>query len=308
MIHNNLRSASPPPEANTQYPGTDHLGNNFSTMPGVNWYNDTTAINPGQFRIKGPQVNPKGGKRKTKKNHIGGNQTILKGNNNYGISIDGQTPSEIKEFGLLPGNDWGSSLGESGGIVAQINANAGGKKKKTKKTNKQKKGGRQNIPIDIKTNISPTQQWSNPNVQIPLPQYQGGIFTGPPAFGPWGFIPVTPTTSNMIHNNLRSASPPPEANTQYPGTNRLGNNFSTMPGINWYNNTTDMNPGQFRIKGPIQGGQRKSKKKKKGGYSSLGFQTYPSYCDGKENWSQCGINSTVCNTGGKKKRKKKKKK
>merc|ERR1711871_335363 len=56
----------------------------------------------------------------------------------------------------------------------------------------------------------------------------------------------------------------------------------------------------------VKGGGKKSRKK--GGYSSLGFQTYPSYCDGKENWSQCGISSTVCNTGGNKKSKNKKSK
>ena len=228
MINNNLKSANPPPEATIQYPGTDHLGNNFSAMPGVNWYNNTTEINPGPFRIKGTPTPQKGGKR-NKKN----------------------------------------------------------------KNKKQKKGGKQNIPVDIKTNILPNQQWNNPNSAAPISQYQGGIYTGPQAYGPWGAIPVTPTTSNMINNNLRSAKPPPGAIKQYPGTNRLGNNFSTMPGVQWYNNTTEINPGPFRIKGG------KKTKKSKGG---SGFQTYPSYCDGKENWSQCGITSTVCNTGGKKKR------
>ena len=72
--------------------------------------------------------------RKTKKNSIyfiGGNKTILKGNSNLGLSIDGQTPSESKQFGLLPGNDWNSSLGRNGGIVAQMNA--GRRNKSTKK-------------------------------------------------------------------------------------------------------------------------------------------------------------------------------
>jgi hypothetical protein len=191
IIHKNLVSSSPPPGANVQYQGTNHLGNNFSSMPGVSWYNNTTEMNPGQFRIKGTPCTQTGGKRKK-----GGNKK---------------------------------------------------KRNSSKKSNK--KGGNQNIPIDIKTNVPSTQQWSNPNVAAPQPQYQGGIYTGPQAYGPWGFIPVTPTTSNMIHNNLRSANPPPGATVQYPGTNRLGNNFSAMPGVSWYNNTTEMNPGQFRIKG-----------------------------------------------------------
>ena len=200
MIHQNLISAYPPPGANVQYPGTNHLGNNFSSMPGIKWYNNTTEMNPGQFRIKGTPCTQKGGKRKKQNN-------------------------------------------------------------KSKK-----KGGKQNIPVDIKTNIISTQQWTNPQVVAPLSQYQGGIYTGPQAYGPWGFIPVTPTTSNMINNNLKSASPPPGATVQYPGNNRLGNNFSAMPGISWYNDTTDMNPGEFRIKGTScnSGGKtRKNKKHKK---------------------------------------------
>jgi len=114
-----------------------------------------------------------------------------------------------------------------------------------------KKGGSnmENIPVTIRTDVPETLQWNNPNQQAPEPQYQGGIYTGPQAYGPWGVIPVTPTTSNMIHNNLESASPPPGGNVQYPGTNHLGNNYSSYPGISWYNNTTDFNPGPFRIRG-----------------------------------------------------------
>ena len=190
MINNNLNSSSPPPGATVQYPGTDHLGNNFSSMPEVKWYNNTTSMNPGPFRIKGTPCTQKGGKRKTKK------------------------------------------------------------------------GGRANVPINIETNIPLPKQWTNPYTIAPLPQYQAGIYTGPQAYGPWGFIPVTPTTSNMINNNLKSASPPPGATVQYPGTNRLGNNFSSMPGIDWYNNTTDMNPGPYRIKG-TQCTQKAGRKKKK---------------------------------------------
>tara|TARA_Y100000991_G_scaffold210757_1_gene192391 strand:+ start:625 stop:1698 length:1074 start_codon:yes stop_codon:yes gene_type:complete len=210
MIHKNLVSSSPPPGANVQYQGTNHLGNNFSSMPGISWFHNTTDMNPGPFRIKGTPCTQKGGKRKR---------------------------------------------------------NSKKKINKTKnKKRKSKKGGNQNIPIDIKTNVPPTQQWTNPNVAAPAPQYQGGIYTGPQAYGPWGFIPVTPTTSNMIHNNLKSANPPPGATVQYPGTNRLGNNFSSMPGVSWYNNTTEMNPGQFRIKGTpctSKGGKTKKNKGRK---------------------------------------------
>ena len=50
---------------------------------------------------------------------------------------------------------------------------------------------------------------------------------------------------------------------------------------------------------------KKNIKSKKGGYTTLGFKTYPSYCDGKENWSQCGtssLSSSSCSKGGRKKK------
>ena len=182
-----------------------------------------------------------------------------------------------------------------------------------------------NIPVDLNSGIPLNQRWNNETTGAPPSPANGGLFGGPQAVGEYASIPVIPTATNMINNNLLSANPPPGATTQYPGTNRLGNNFSTMPGINWYNDTTNVNPGQFRIKGPQvvnqqKGGKNKllkksqkykvkrnKTKKSKGGFASLGFQTYPAYCDGKENWSQCGISSTVC-TGGKKKLKKNKSK
>ena len=41
--------------------------------------------------------------------------------------------------------------------------------------------------------------------------------------------------TNLIHFNLRSANPPPGATEQYVGTDRLGNNYVPMIGVNWYN-------------------------------------------------------------------------
>merc|ERR1711934_324784 len=66
-----------------------------------------------------------GGKKKInriKKNRKRGGEyvSILKGSNNYGATIDGQTPSEISQFGILPGNDWSSSLGQNPGVTAQM--------------------------------------------------------------------------------------------------------------------------------------------------------------------------------------------
>ena len=65
--------------------------------------------------------------------------------------------------------------------------------------------------------------------------------------GPWCSIPVKPNVSNMINNNLKSANPPPGALTQYPGTDRLGNNSMLMPGVDGYIGT-DLNYGSFNIK------------------------------------------------------------
>merc|ERR1711907_165732 len=146
-------------------------------------------------------------------------------------------------------------------------------KYKTKSFSNIKKGG--NYPVDVTSNVPASNQWSSPYISSPPPSYNGGLYganigqdpltaTGPQFDGPWGNIPVTPTTTNMINKNLVSATPPPGATTQYIGTNRQGNNFTAMPGINWYNTTLDSNPGPFNLKGPNgQKGGKKSKKKTK---------------------------------------------
>lgn len=61
----------------------------------------------------------------------------------------------------------------------------------------------------------------------------GGLYTGEPfkKDAPWATVPVIPDADYMTHYNLRSANPPPEALTQYPGGTRPGNNFQTMPGV-----------------------------------------------------------------------------
>jgi len=68
-----------------------------------------------------------------------------------------------------------------------------------------------------------------------------------PCIGPHCTIPVKPEVSNMINNNLKSANPPPEALTQYPGTDRIGNNSMQMSGVSNYVGTT-LNHGPFNIK------------------------------------------------------------
>lgn len=86
-------------------------------------------------------------------------------------------------------------------------------------------------PVDVPSKVPPGSQWNSPYESAPPAPHNGGLYTGPPASGPWASIPVTPTTAEYINSNLRSASGTPDSLTQYPNTNRLGNNFSAMPGV-----------------------------------------------------------------------------
>ena len=124
------------------------------------------------------------------------------------------------------------------------------------------RGGATELPVTKNSGVPPLQQWNGPGTSAPPPDYNGGLYTGAPFSGPWGTIPVTPTTSNLIHNNLRSAEPPPGATTQYPGTNRLGNNFKATPGLNWHPGTAQ-NPGPYRMVCASGGGRRSSSQKAK---------------------------------------------
>lgn len=87
---------------------------------------------------------------------------------------------------------------------------------------------------------------NGPNTAMPPIPRHGGLYSGPESQNPWNSIRVTPTMTNYIQNNLRSANPPPGATEQYVGTPRLGNNYVPMPGIYWYN-SPDM-AGKYAIK------------------------------------------------------------
>lgn len=100
---------------------------------------------------------------------------------------------------------------------------------------------KKNIPfkndyaVDVESSVPPALRSKNPETAMPPSPKNGGLFSGPEATGPWGAIPVVPTTTNYIHHNLRSANPPPGAVYHYPGTNRMGNNYIPMPGVYWLN-------------------------------------------------------------------------
>ena len=81
---------------------------------------------------------------------------------------------------------------------------------------------------------------------IPEASYNSGVYMGNVCQGGHCPIPVHPTTSNMLQNNLTSANPPPGANVHYPGTVRLGNNTMDLPNISAYKGT-ELNNGSFNI-------------------------------------------------------------
>lgn len=89
--------------------------------------------------------------------------------------------------------------------------------------------------VDEKTNVDFHSRSSSPLTSMPPPAKNGGLYGGEQSTRPWASIPVTPTATNLINNNLRSANPPPGAIVQYVGTSRIGNNYTAMPGVKWYN-------------------------------------------------------------------------
>lgn len=88
--------------------------------------------------------------------------------------------------------------------------------------------------------VPPVFRDRNENTKMPKAPAHGGLFRGPVKGQPWEAIPVTPTMSNYIHHNLRSANPPPGATEQFVGGDRLGNNYAPMPGTYWYNPTNNL--------------------------------------------------------------------
>lgn len=99
--------------------------------------------------------------------------------------------------------------------------------------------------VDIRTNINYHQRDFNHLSKIrPCPK-NGEIYGGEESNDPWMPIKVTPTATNYISRNLLSANPPPGAVEQYVGTNRIGNNYTAMPNIHWYNPN---NTGPYNLK------------------------------------------------------------
>ena len=128
-------------------------------------------------------------------------------------------------------------------------------KKRTLKKIKKKGGATINLDSNIPKNI----QWNSPFESAPKAPLNGGLYTGAPGNGPWSAIPITPTTDNMINNNLKSANPPPSATNQYPLNIKPGNNFQGNTDLSWYTNN-GLNKGPFKLQ--VQSGGKKNKKNK----------------------------------------------
>ena len=103
--------------------------------------------------------------------------------------------------------------------------------------------------VDVSSSVEPIKRDNNPNKEMPPSPPNGGLYGGPQTEREWGSIAVTPTATNYIYNNLRSANPPPGATTQYVSGDRFGNNYSPMPEVKWYNPTSQGLNGMFNIKG-----------------------------------------------------------
>tara|TARA_B110000238_G_C15839147_1_gene316131 strand:+ start:182 stop:544 length:363 start_codon:yes stop_codon:yes gene_type:complete len=88
--------------------------------------------------------------------------------------------------------------------------------------------------VDPESSVHYVERDYSPDSKMPPPVKNGGLYGGKQSNKPWMPIPVTPTATNYIHNNLRSANPPPGAMEQYVGNIRLGNNYTAKPGIKWY--------------------------------------------------------------------------
>lgn len=104
-----------------------------------------------------------------------------------------------------------------------------------------------NYSVVEEGNIEPHLRDNSKDTKIPESPPNGGIYGGPQSQNPWANIPVAPTMTNLINKNLVSANPPPGATVQYVGTERLGNNYVTMPGVKWFNEGE--NRGLYDIRG-----------------------------------------------------------
>ena len=106
-----------------------------------------------------------------------------------------------------------------------------------------------NYPVDLNTNVPPVLRWTDANTRAPEPLVNGGLYSGPQNNSPWMPKPVVPTTTYFMQVLMKDIDPPPPpgATEQYITENRLGNNYTAMPGVSWFNSGKD-NRGPYMIK------------------------------------------------------------
>jgi len=106
-----------------------------------------------------------------------------------------------------------------------------------------------NYPVDLNTNVPPVLRWTDANTRAPEPLVNGGLYSGPQNNSPWMPKPVVPTTTYFMQVLMKDIDPPPPpgATEQYVTENRLGNNYTAMPGVSWFNSSKD-GRGPYMIK------------------------------------------------------------
>jgi hypothetical protein len=97
-----------------------------------------------------------------------------------------------------------------------------------------------NVPHILRANVDKPMQ-SHP--------VNGGLYGGPQVNHAWMPQAVTPTETNLIMENLKSANPPPGALAHFVSTVRPGNNYTSMPNVYNFNQTDKQNCGPFVIHG-----------------------------------------------------------
>ena len=105
-------------------------------------------------------------------------------------------------------------------------------------------------PVDIESSVHPYLRSHDSESRVPAPPVNGGLYCGPQNNAPWMPKSVPPTTTFFMQELVKNADPkpPPGASEQYPGDNRMGNNYTSMPGVNWYDSAYERNKGPFNIK------------------------------------------------------------
>lgn len=104
--------------------------------------------------------------------------------------------------------------------------------------------------VDVNSKIPPELRDKSPYSVMPEHVPNGGLYRGPQLdlwFVPKPAVPTTTYFNQVLLRNVHP-KPPPGATQQYPSNQRPGNNYVSMPGVNWYNSAYPRNSGPFNIK------------------------------------------------------------